>query len=64
MAKNNYKCTWQKIALCQIYTMSQSTGDFNAAMNFRNYNEWLIEKVILNLLTHSAVVTTQAATPP
>jgi hypothetical protein len=36
---------------------AQSTGDFNAAKNFRNYNEWLIEKVILNPFPHSAVLT-------
>lgn len=40
-----------------LYHKSHSTGNFNAAMNFRNYNEWLIEKVTLNLFPQSAVVT-------
>jgi len=35
----------------------QSTDDFNGARNFRNYNKWLIEKVILNPFPHSAAGT-------
>jgi hypothetical protein len=35
----------------------QSWGDFNGAMNFRSYNKWPTENIILNPFPHSAVVT-------
>ena len=60
-ANNNYNCTWQGWLHANfIPQVTSNKGDFNGAMNFINYNKWLIEKVILNPYPHSAVV----ARPP